>query len=265
MTKVDEDIVGGSINSSLSNGAVVVRLFLVSEIEGNKHSIHNNALNASNVPQNGDPHPSIPVIRVDSRVTSAKGSNEILVTVNYKTLDSGNSPTDEEAETQISLGATVQTVETNKHILANGKSELMELKFTYPEGEAPDGVDNEKVVIPTVSKEVPSIIASMGRQESTHPLNKASIFVGTLNKKTFLGTKQKTWLCTKIVGVSNNSGESYAVSYEFQYQSDTWDVELAFTDPETGLIPPTVADNPEALKKFQLQTLEDFDLLKLKF
>ena len=85
-----------------------------------------------------------------------------------------------------------------------------------------------------------------------------------MNSKTFLGQKPKTWLCTSITSNSDDSGETYQVDYEFQLNVGTWDKDAAFTDAETGRIPADIESQPDALKRFQLQTKKDFEDLRLE-
>lgn len=265
MTKVFEDLSrGGGATRTLSDGTKVSRLFLVSEITGNRPDIIPNALTAGNIPRVGDRHPSIPSIICDTVTANPTDADKAEVTANYSTLKHGNTPVNEEAEVSITLSGSVQSVTTNEFFLSNNKKELMKLEYRYPQDKNPEGVNKPVEIVPTANREQAIITAVMSRLEDEHPLQKAVGFVEHTNKRTFLGTGPRTWLCTSIGGVSNDSGETYQVTYTFEYRSETWDVVLAFADKETGAIPVDVDGQPSAKKPFKLQPTADFGRLRLE-
>jgi len=260
MTKVFEDLKGGSMNVSLTGGTKIVRRFLVSEIEGNKFDIIPLAVIAGGVPIIGELHPSVPFQIVDSITTEVKGSNEVGLNINYT---SAQFAVDEEAQVHITISATVQAVLTNEFVEGGGKK-LMVLEYEYPPDEDPEGTPGPKKIVPTATKQQALIVVTLSRLESKDPLNKAVLFVDKTNERNFLGTGPRTWLCASINGVSNDGGKTYQVTYVFEFQRESWDVVLAFTDKETGEIPIDVEEQPEAKKTFQLQFVNDFGDLELE-
>lgn len=268
ITNIFEDLVEGSVNDSLTSGVTARRVFLLENVQGNPNAIMFNAIQNGSVPKKGDPHPSIPIIRVDSvdSMPAPGSSNNVRLIINYKALKIGESPPNEESETQITLGGTIQNAQTNKQvIIRNGKEveELIILKYTFPVGKSPDGVNNEKEVVPVIEKQVPNVVASLSRQETTNPLNKAVQFLGRLNSRRFLGTAPFTWMCTQLGGPSNDSGETYQVAYEFQFAPDGWNTDVLFTEPDTGRIPSDVESQRDAVQNVRVQKSADFNKLKL--
>lgn len=259
--RVEPDLVKGNVSRTLSDGTKVTRVYMVSEIEGNRSDIIFNATGA--VPQPGDVHPTIPRIRVESVTANPVDSNTVEVTVVYATLKIGDSQVNEDAETQITIGGSVQSVLTNQFFEGRNKK-LMVLKYTFPPDEDPEGTATEKEIVPTANREQAIITATLSRLEDEDPLNKAIEFVEHTNSRTFLGTRPRTWLCTSINGVSNDSGETFQVTYVFEFREETWDAVLAFTDKETGAIPSDVDTQADAQRPFQLQPTADFGQLDIE-
>jgi len=234
--EVFEDLVKGQATSTLADGTKVTRVFMVSGIEGNPADIIPGALTAGQIPRVGDPHPSIGTITCDSVTATPVDAAQVQVSANYSTLRTGQTGVDEEARVQISFSSSVQGVETNEFFSGTTKK-LMVLEYTFPPEEDPEGTSKPKKVVPTATREQAILVATLSRLESEPPLTKAVNFVEHTNKRTFLGTGARTWLCTSITGVSSDGGETYQVTYTFEYRSETWDVKLAWADQETGATP----------------------------
>ena len=260
MTKVHEDVKGGSINVTLQNGAKVMRKFIISEIEGNPSAIIFNGINAGGVPRPGDPHPDIPFQTVESIQSDVLGSNEIALSINYSNIAQA---VDEEAQVFISISGSVQSVLTNEFFTPVGK-QLMQLDYRYPLNRDPEGTNTVKKIIATANKQQAIIVVTLKRLESENPLTKAVRFVDRINTRRFLGTGPRTWLCSSITGDSNDGNETYQVSYVFEFRPQTWDVDLFFTNKETGEIPIDVKDQPLAFNNFQIQEAVDFGALNLE-
>lgn len=261
--QVFEDLVKGQATSTLADGKKVTRVFMVTGIQGNPVDIIPAALTAGSIPQVGDAHPSIGTITCDSVTANPVDAAEVQVSANYSTLREGQTGVDEEAQVQISFSSSVQSVETNEFFDGTNKK-LMVLEYTFPPDEDPEGTATPKKVVPTASREQAILVATLSRLESEPPLNKAVQFVEHTNKRTFLGTGARTWLCTSITGVSSDGGETYQVTYTFEFREETWDVKLAWADQETGAIPDDVDTQAEAFKDFQLQPTANFQELDLE-
>lgn len=267
---VFEDLVrGGGATTALGGGFKVQRLFVVDNIEGNPHDIIPRSLSAQGIPKPGDIHPAVPRIRCNSVTANPIDANKCEVTASYETLSFGSTPVDEEAEIQISINGSVQSVTTNQ-FFEGTKKVGMSLTYTYPPNKDRKGLppNTPQKVVPEAIREQAIISISLSRLESEHPLNKAIRFVDRTNSKGFLGTGKKTWLCRAITGVSGDSGETYQVTYQFEFKSEGWDVFIFWADKNTGEIPAEVAEKPkafpEAAKLFQLQKTADFGKLKLE-
>lgn len=265
-TRIIEDLLGARTNLSLDSGFTATRIFFADAVEGNPDAIQFQAIQNGKIPNTGTPHPTIPLILVDSIEAQSVGAKQVKLTVNYKALRNGNTLPDEESQTQITIGGSIQTVRTNKQIVREGGREVEKLiivKYSYPVGLAPDGVDTPKEVVGTIDKQIPLIVASFSRRESEDPAQKANDFVGKLNSRRFIGGSPKLWMCTKIGGPSNDSGETYQVTYEFMRAEGGWNTDVAFTDAKTGLIPTDIEDQPLALINVRSQRTADFGDLKL--
>lgn len=263
--RVDEDLAkGGQATSTLADGIKVSRVFMVSGIEGNPSGIIPAALTAGRIPQVGEPHPSIGNITCDSVTAVPVDGAEVQVTANYSALKTGQTAVDENAQVQISFSSSVQSVETNQFFNASNNKELMILEYTFPPDEDPNGVAGPKKIVPTATREQAILVATLSRLESKPPLEKSKAFTEHLNKRTFLGSGPRTWLCTSITGVSSDGGQTYQVTYVFEFSQDKWDTTLAWRDEETGAIPDDVDTQPEALKAFQLQPTANFQDLDLE-
>ena len=76
-------------------------------------------------------------------------------------------------------------------------------------------------------------------------------------------------MCTRIDGVSNDGGETYRVTFEFQYNSRLWAFTGQWIDPETDL-PVPVKDYdrrtaPEEERTFRVYDEIDFGILGIDF
>lgn len=267
---VFEDLArGGGATSALGGGFKVQRLFVVDNIEGNPADIIPRGLTAGGIPKTGDIHPSVPRIRCNNVSATPIDANKVEVTASYETLSFGKTPVDEEAEIQISINGSVQSVLTNQFFKGN-KKVGMTLEYTFPPNKDKKGLppNTPQKIVPTANREQAIISISLSRLESEHPLNKAIQFVDKTNSKSFLGTKERTWLCRAITGVSGDSGETYQVTYQFEFKAENWDVFIFWADKNTGEIPAEVAEKPsaftESAKFFQLQRTADFGKLKLE-
>lgn len=266
--KVSEDLVKGSTTQSLTDGWTATRVFFVSGIEGSPDAIGYEAIKSGAIPRVGTPHPTIPLIVVDTISSKPEGSAMAEVTINYKALSFSGTDPDEEAQTQISVSGSVQSVQTNKHIVKNkGKKdseELIKVKYTYPDGEDPEGKNGfEHEVVATINKQIPNVVVTFSRTETRDPSVKAINNLGKLNSKTFLGEKAGHWMCTNLGGPSNDGGLTYQVAYEFTRAEGGWNTDVAFADERTGKIPKDIEKQKDALINVTTQEMVDFNNLRL--
>ena len=269
MTRIFEDLVeGGAAQLSISGGWTANRVFYAAEVESTADATAYQAVLNGAIPAPGTPHPTIPQILVDNIAATVSGSRQVTMVVNYKGVNGTNSNPDDEAQTQISINGSIQTVRTNERVIKKGnkeEKELIKLKYVYPDDKHPKGLPNGTVneVVGTVEKQVPVIVATLSRRETKDPAQKAFDNVGKLNSKIFIGGEPGLWMCTKIGGTSSDSGQTYAVTYEFMRADEGWFATLFFADEKTGKIPADVEEQEDAQAKVISQFSADFNLLKL--
>lgn len=83
--------------------------------------------------------------------------------------------------------------------------------------------------------QVPETVLLFERKESTNPAANSLTYTGAVNSVA-LGSGDyaiRTLLCLGIEGSSTDDGETWQVTYRFQYRSNTWDATLIYIDPET--------------------------------
>lgn len=232
MAKVTLDVIEGHTITEDTGEVVVVRIVEVQGLEGDADVRAFNALQESEVPQFGDPHPSIPVIRVGSRVVTAIDTNNVSIEINYRELTAAELLPDDLQPPILELLTSVQQVTTSRD--KDGKEIKVSITFDDERDTVEGGAE--------VNISVPQTVVRFTRREIFNPLSKAIANVGKINSGGFLGSKAKTWLCTNLSGTTNNGGQSYLVTYEFQLslRKDSegkligWDTTVAFIDEKTG-------------------------------
>lgn len=211
--EVTADLVSGGGMSETKDGMQCQRHFMVTGIEGEASKIEYLALQADGIPKLRDAHPSVPKMFCDSRSTSPKDPQTVEITCHYKqpTRASDRNAGDK-AQPQIQIGASVVTQSTN-----------LDADDNVMECERRNTADSTTVKQPVMAQvQVPQIVLRLQRKEENSPHAKARDYVGRVNKEKFYDGDEKCWLCTRIEGNSEDGGDSYIVTYEFQYNSWTW-------------------------------------------
>lgn len=257
MATTVKDIIEGASVSRTPEGINATRIFQVSELSGNPTAILFNALITSGIPQLGDPHPSVPNVNaVDFNVTP-NGEKQAIVSVIYKPPIFENKVSSDAEVTQIEVGSTVQSVETNFDV--DGNELVVEHKELAGTVLAEDAI---KPQLATVEKQIPMTLLRLSRRELGDPLFKSRTFVGTVNDKPFINDPAKFWLCTGIQGANIDGGKNYNVVYEFQRNPDTWGTRIIVINSETGR-PPTPLVEGEGFKDVEVYETTDFNQLNL--
>jgi len=203
-----------------------------------------NALADSNVPDMGEAHPNITGLVVVGRSPEAIGrKGTVKVTVEYGLSEGSNVPP---TGSEITVGTTLISSSVNTDISGN----LMTVKYVKDANYTPPAV-NTVEQSGTATILLPQTTITYTQKENTIPLTKSQTYVGTLNNATWQGGATGTWLCTGIVGKSSNSGTTWAVTYTFQYNKDTWKFKAVYTDKETGK-PPADMDKTEGIKLYNV-------------
>jgi hypothetical protein len=112
------------------------------------------------------------------------------------------------------------------------------------------------------------------RRELSRPDARAQEYVGKVNsRKLFEDGDEKLWMCTRLDGTTDDNGESYNVTYEFQKaanSADGWRGFAYYTDPATGQLPEFLGapgQGPEAgagITTVELYDSIDFHQLNLR-
>ncbi len=190
----------------------------------------NDALDHPQLPVPGDPHPFIDYLFVKGREASATSPTQVTVRLTY--ARSGLAlQGEEENHTTITVGSSTTSVVTNKTALGN----VMTVQYddNRPVEERPNRGSNPQRQTGEVSKDVPLSTLTFSRTETRSEEEISALsryYTGTINSAVWHGGEPRTWKCTGITGNSSDSGGTFTVNYTFEYNPDTWDVEVAYKD-----------------------------------
>jgi len=238
MAVTEKDVVkGAALTETAEGGIQVTRMFEVSGLTGSRSVKLFNALFAPSIPAKGDAHPTIPNIFVQTRNVNPDGATTANVSIIYKPHnDAFQQSPDDTQPGRVSVGAVVQSIETNIDALGGPIIVFHEFRDLDEQGNEVSRVAQQTG---TVRKQVPTVTVSVQRKELFNPLQKALEFAGKTNKTEFLGDILDTWLCTNITGQTNDGGESFDVNYMFQRADPLWLATVCFIDPDTNQIATT--------------------------
>lgn len=252
------DVVEGASLSETQDGYEEIRVAWVDSLSGRADQRLYNAVRAAGVPRFGDPHPSIPNLRVVQRSAAFEGGNDrVVVTLTYRVPQANEGPPSDPAGGAaqagiVRVGSTVQGGTTQRDVF--GDPIIVRHKLQGSSEYTPQGAD--------VELSIPQLVLTETRKESGTPANTARAFVGRVNQFACFGGAARTWLCTRIEGTTNDRGASYEVTYEFQYNEQTWDATVVFRDPETGR-PVDEPEEGEGIKTVQVYSVANFAALGL--
>lgn len=101
-----------------------------------------------------------------------------------------------------------------------------------------------------------------GKKATSAPWLIANIIVGSVNESAWSGEAARTWLCTscnwKLLNIPASGTEEYLMSFEFQFDADTWDPTVVFIDDVTGK-PPADLIEGTGYKTIEKLYSSDFD------
>lgn len=272
------DITDGPSVELTKDGYRAVRVAKVSNLKGSGAARLFWAINAQGVPKYGEFHPvisNLPVGRIHAALASEGTTDIAIVTCEYFFPTGGNlhfanvDGIRESTLPQLEIVSTVQPAQTqNAYWAAPPQTEEawgpMWLKYRELGGPdegphpGPDGIPYQYQG-GDVQYQIPMMVFRFSRREPSDAYvgDRARNFVGTLNNEPVFGDPVRTWLCTRIDGVSDDGGITYNVTYEFQYNPETWDPVIVFTNPETG----KPVANPvwgESIRRVRVYRLADF-------
>jgi len=220
------------------------------------------AMSNSNVPQFGDPHPVLSLLRVSNRsarpITDAS-TQVVVITITYEQPTSEQQTPSETEQSQIQVGSSVESVVTQRDVDGN----QILVTHTYSKTDAEGNVQEvTQTQGGEVEYQVPSTSFSFSRREPQSPGDKSLLYVGKINSAFFAGAPAGHWLCTRIEGSSDDGGQSYNVTYEFQRNSEGWAATVVFIDTDTGRPPPFLVEGV-GIKDIEVYRRIDFNALNL--
>lgn len=166
----------------------------------------------------------------------------------------------------IEVGSSVAQVETDKDAFG----ERVTVQYTYPDDYEWNaylkGVTKTQTGLLSKIQPEPSITITRREMITGFDLtSKKLIFEGTTNEAGWElepDALRDQWLCTSIVGRSQDNGRTYDVTYTFQYRRDTWNETVRFIDPGTGQPPSDLVSGTGYKDVFVYETA-NFNLLEL--
>ncbi len=263
MATVKELIKDGWIAEDGNDGFSETRVFDVLNISGAVSSRMYNALNANGIPARGSSHPIVPGIKVTKRSAAPLDiANGARVSVFYSKPSAEVTDQDPGSDPgTIEVGASAQSVSTTLDVDNNQLLVSHTITETDVSGAQQEKTDVQGV---EVNVQVPQVILTRTRVESSPPTRKAREYVGKVNKHSIWGFGKRRLLCTRIQGTSNDQGVTYAVTYEFQSSTTIWDPVITYIDKETGR-PPTDLVFGVGIKNVQVYPEADFSGIGITF
>jgi hypothetical protein len=272
-----------------------VRTFLVKDVSADGVRILPQALFMPNVPQYGEAFPGINTLLVTRRtVRPVEGSMvDFYIVVEYGfpeiVVDQFfDNPPGDDVEPRIELDTATVIKRTNIAIAINpGTNRPAKipiritgyLPITYNDDGTPTGFASEPAPDQggMVDMPVPMAVFRFHRRE--YPIDsqqrtirgKQKFFVGRTNSTEIDGDPRHTWLCSRIGAVSDDGWNTVNVTYEFQYNPDTWDPTISYIDPTTGqpgdgvgvIFEPGFGLSLNGMAQFQVADDADFNHLDL--
>jgi len=135
----------------------------------------------------------------------------------------------------IEVGASVSQVQAN----TDGDGNPIFVEYTDANGNVHRQPGTVAVMVPQ---------AHMTRTYTTeeNPMGEACHLTGCINANSFksapAGYRQaRCWLCTGVVGRSQDNGDTWHVTETYQYDKDEWQAVVVYIDPNTGKPPIGIA------------------------
>lgn len=249
MTDLRPDLIESSGLVESSDGIQLTRTYVVTDLfEGNASQRLYRAL-TSGVPRYGDPHPDVPGVTASSIQIEPASHKTFRVLVTY-------TPPDPAAEVdgpirEIEMGVALTTEDTSRDRDGN----LMVIQVYY-ENLDDDGNVTERGYRPYVGRvqvQRPMPVYRVRRRLSSPPTQQARDYVGKVGG---FGTSTGKWFCARIEFDSQDGGQSYDVTYEFQWRREGWEANVEFVNAQTG-----APDENSVSAKFAVYNSADFSRL----
>lgn len=253
---VNPDILTGASGNRSATSYEITRVFDVTGLEAAISGQIEEALTHASIPQLGTAHPSATgLVCIKQNAAPLAKANAVRVTCTYGVPEAIDLPPSESEPGIIEVGASLVGKETQVDNLGTS------LTVDYTGAPEPP---HSQVQLATVTIEAPQVVLREERRESNDPSAKAVANVGYVNSATIWGYSARTLLCRAIRGVSRDGGDSWVVTYEFQYNPDTWDVTIYFKDDETGRVMNGVTAG-DGIETYEVYPEKSFASLNLSF
>jgi len=255
-----KDILDNPTGRFTFDGWTLERTAVVTGVTGSGHTKILNAMNTAGIPALGDQHPSGADCYLREAIPTADSSDIVRIRLVY--ADPANMSHRQQLDT-IEVGGTLSQISTNKDRFGA----IMYTSYDYPAdyeyGDDLAGKTIDQGGLASIF--TPEHTKIKSRLEYSDPSTTAEDFVGAVNTAGWNLAPSAlvgTWLCTGILGRSNDGGMSFVVTYSFQYRADSWATEIIFIDPRTGKPPDDlVADT--GYKSYEHYNIMNFNYLGL--
>ena len=244
----------------------------VEGVPGSVDRILFNAMLASGIPRFGELHRilGIPVNRLNVRM-APDNTKDAFVDIEWgvDTADEDlfdQDPDDPNAPPRLEVTSTLVPARTELEFAPDGTL-TKPIVVTFrppPTTENPDPEEQKQSV--TVDYMAPVSVVRFYRRERDDPLLKARRFMGRVNSNDdVFGDPARRWLITRLGGPTNDRGETYNVTYEFQRSVEaTWDAVARFEDSQGRRHKDATVGNG-IRTGVKVQPEIDFNLLELTF
>lgn len=224
---VSDELVEASTLAMSPDGYTATRVFIATTTaQETKLQVMSN----EDIPQYGDIHPDfdgielVPIYALNRTCTHEENDPAVFrVVIEYRRPDyTSVDPSEGEDDAIIQIGSSVTASKTE---VDNTGAQIVVTLTGQPNQTG------------SVEIQVPEMVLVFTRRESAHPLTKALTYPGKINSASLgAGTfAAQTLLCLGIDAETTDGGESYNVTYRFQYRPGTWIPTVVYIDPETDM------------------------------
>jgi hypothetical protein len=220
-----KEVIASASATRSKDGVAVVRNFVLSDLPGVIDSAQMwNALNYPGVPIQGEAHPNIAGLTAQSADANAIGNmpKAISISVSYSRPSSKNQMPQLGEQPQYSQTSYLVEKQTN---FAAGGATAAGRPLLIVRRSAQDQVGQ----VATVSVLKPVGVIRFRVRQAFNASTQMREYLGTINSNRYRLYDAKTLLCTTINSDSDDGQVTFINSYEFQYDSETWDKSVVYT------------------------------------
>lgn len=220
-------------------GPRIFSKYQVTGLTGSRDVLLFNAINAPGIPRLGSFHPTYAgavVGNVDAEHMAGSPS-KATVTIEYGFFGEELFGDDPSLQT-LEVSSTVQPAVTNfDH---EDKPIILVWETPPAPGEPGPTQVHGPPQVAEVEHQLPMPIVTLRKREEQGPGiltpgQKSSMYVGSINEENVFGDGPHYWMCIHLGGPTEDRGQTYNVTYQFQRHHRTWDPISIYRDPDTGL------------------------------